>query len=475
MKYYPSIFNDVLSPLTPGPSSSNTCAPHRIASLCRQLLGEEPLSLCVVMAENGGYRDTCFSMQSDLAFISGLLGFDLLSFDLAQAYEAAQSQNLHTEFRFDPGLPETPSELSLLFIRGKSRRLEISAVSLGGGEIEINRINGSDLHLDGKSDCQVAFYRNGSVALLPCAGSDACFGAHASTVGASDIDYIAQVSSVYPFPLSGAEPPFSTAGEMLALSKRLQQPLWKLACRYESAVTGADQTSLRRYLQRIYDISLQAMDSGRRGTAPFGGVTVPKAPQYRNALCCGQLIPLGAADWGCLDALSIMEHACGHGNIVCMPTGGSSGVIPAAILHVAEHLNLPEEARLNALLTAGLIGVFFYPTHYTGALGCQAEIGVAVSMAAAALASLLTEDAATIEAAASFGTQSLLGMVCNPVEGYVQVPCFLRNMTAVPTAITCANAALAGMDSLVPLDDAVELMLRTGTLLRPCNRAATWR
>ena len=117
MKYYPSIFNDVLSPLTPGPSSSNTCAPHRIASLCRQLLGEEPLSLCVVMAENGGYRDTCFSMQSDLAFISGLLGFDLLSFDLAQAYEAAQSQNLHTEFRFDPGLPETPSELSLLLDR----------------------------------------------------------------------------------------------------------------------------------------------------------------------------------------------------------------------------------------------------------------------------------------------------------------------------------------------------------------------
>ena len=143
-----------------------------------------------------------------------------------------------------------------------------------------------------------------------------------------------------------------------------------------------------------------------------------------------------------------------------MPTGGASGIIPAAIRHVGTALGRSKEDLIRALLTAGLIGVFYYPTHYTGALGCQAEIGIAISMAAAGLVSLLDEDAATtIEKAASLGGQSVMGMICNPVEGYVQVPCILRNMAAVPTAITCANAAIAGLDSLIPLDNVAELML----------------
>ena len=128
----------------------------------------------------------------------------------------------------------------------------------------------------------------------------------------------------------------------------------------------------------------------------------------------------------------------------------------------------------NALLVAGLIGAFYYPTHYTGAIGCQAEIGVAVSMASAALCSMMTDDPDTIHCAASLGGQVLMGLLCNPIEGYVQVPCIVRNMAAVPTAVTCANAALAGMDHIVPLDDVVALMLAVGEKIRPCDEAGTY-
>lgn len=67
-----------------------------------------------------------------------------------------------------------------------------------------------------------------------------------------------------------------------------------------------------------------------------------------------------------------------------------------------------------------------------------------------------------------------MGLLCNPIEGYVQVPCIVRNMAAVPTAVTCANAALAGMDHIVPLDDVVALMLAVGEKIRPCDEAGTY-
>ena len=112
MKKFPSIFNDVLSPVTPGPSSSNTCGPHRIASVCRRLLNEEPKELRIRMAEKGGYFDTFYGMQSDLAFIAGALGKDFLTYNLSNAVSDAKKEGLSTDFGFTGDLPEFPSELA---------------------------------------------------------------------------------------------------------------------------------------------------------------------------------------------------------------------------------------------------------------------------------------------------------------------------------------------------------------------------
>lgn len=168
-----------------------------------------------------------------------------------------------------------------------------------------------------------------------------------------------------------------------------------------------------------------------------------------------------------------MDHSNAHGIIVCMPTGGCSGIIPAAIRNAAAALGRSREEEIRALLTAGLLGVFYYPTHYHGALGCQAEVGVAASMAAGALASFQTQDAAAVETAAVLAMQSLLGQLCDPIGGYVQAPCIIRNMTAVSVAVTCANAALMGMDALVSLDEMCRAVLRTGEKLHAVNLLGT--
>ena len=105
-------------------------------------------------------------------------------------------------------------------------------------------------------------------------------------------------------------------------------------------------------------------------------------------------------------------------------------------------------------------------TDYFGAYGCQAEIGCGVGMAAGALVGILGGSAKTACDAASMGIQSLLGLVCDSVCGASQVPCFIRNMTGTATALVCANAAMAGLDALIPLDEMVDTLMRVGTALR---------
>ena len=190
------------------------------------------------------------------------------------------------------------------------------------------------------------------------------------------------------------------------------------------------------------------------------------ASQVKDRYENGPIVSLGVADKASADALSIMEYAAAHGIIACMPTGGASGIPVPSIRYSAEALGKTKKDCLNALLVAGILGIFYYPTHYHGAWGCQAEIGVSISMTAGALASLLTDDPDVIERAAVLGAQSILGQICDPVDGCSQVPCFIRNMTAVPTAIICANAALAGCETLLGLDEMSETVLRVGMKLK---------
>lgn len=447
MSFVPGIFNDVLSPVTPGPSSSNTCGPYRIARLGRCLLGEEPVHVTVRMAADGGYGDTFYAMYSDKAVLAGALGRELTGQDLKNACLLAEESGLSWDFLFAEDMPLQPSELMDLTLQGANRSLTLRGASLGGGEIEITRLNGREVRLTGRETGEFTVPGEDRTVVLP---------------------------PVYPFAAVG-QPPFTSAREMLAYAQSRQLTPAQTAYAYESALTGASEETLRHCAEELLAVSDRAIRAGGQPGLTFSGVTAPKCPRYAAAAARGDTISLGTADRGVAEALALMEYSNAHGIIACMPTGGAAGIVPAVIRCVGQSRGLPQRAWQDALMTAGLIGTFFYPTHYSGALGCQAEIGVAIAMAAAAAVSLAGGDCAAAERAASFGAQSVMGLLCNPVEGYVQVPCMVRNMTAVPTAITCANAALGGLDALIPLDEAVQLMLAVGEKLRPCNRAGTWQ
>lgn len=472
MKKHPSIFNDVLAPITTGPSSSNTCGPYRIGRIMRDLLLGKPVSLIIKMARYGGFFDTFYSMQSDKAFLTGVLGEDLLSFDLNRAYRLAEERELRYDFLFTEDMEVIPSEMAEIVIESAEDKLTLTAVSLGGGEIIISRLNDFATDIDGK---QYAMILETGTGLKTVKSAKPFTPEEIRLLSEKEQALVCRLTEpVYPVIVSpDAVPPFSTSEEMLAYTAENDIPIWQAALNYESALCNLPEDAVWKIAEETLTLSYRSIELGYQENITFDGVTTAKARDVKKHLSDGDLISLGTADGGISDALSIMEFSNSHGTIVCMPTGGSSGIIPALIKNTAENLGASKEAQVKALLTAGLIGVFYYPTHYTGAIGCQAEIGVAISMGAASAVSFKSDSAVIAEKAAVMGVQSVLGMVCDPIDGFVQVPCFIRNMTAIPTALTCANGALCGLDTLVSLDEMVEAVLRVGEKLRTANNLGT--
>jgi L-serine dehydratase len=164
------------------------------------------------------------------------------------------------------------------------------------------------------------------------------------------------------------------------------------------------------------------------------------------------------------NAMAVAEHNACMGRIVAAPTAGSCGVLPGALLTVAKLHKIPRERVLRSLFVAGGIGgIISIRASLSGSThGCQAENGSASAMSAAAIAALFVDDLSTIESAAAFGLKNLLGLTCDPVGGLVELPCVKRNVVAAVNAVACAEMALAGIKTVIPLDEVIDAMAAIG-------------
>ncbi len=169
----------------------------------------------------------------------------------------------------------------------------------------------------------------------------------------------------------------------------------------------------------------------------------------------------------CARALATLERSASMGVIVAAPTAGSAGVVPGCLLAEAEALDTSEEDLRSALYCAAAVGLLLSTeASVAGAEGgCQAEVGSAAAMAAAALVQLHGGTPAQALDASSLALSNLLGLVCDPVAGLVEVPCQTRNAIGVAAAFSSAQLALSGMRSLVPFDEMAHVMLSVGRAL----------
>lgn len=163
-------------------------------------------------------------------------------------------------------------------------------------------------------------------------------------------------------------------------------------------------------------------------------------------------------------ALQMGESNACMKRIVAAPTAGACGVLPAVLIPLYREKKIPDEKVLEALYTAAGIGqVIAARAFIAGAAGgCQAEIGAASSMAAGALVHLRGGDSSQIIQAAAMALKNLLGLVCDPVAGLVEVPCVKRNVIGAVNALSCADMALAGITSRIPPDQVIDAMKEIG-------------
>ena len=223
-------------------------------------------------------------------------------------------------------------------------------------------------------------------------------------------------------------------------------------------VTAEESQAKMRATWQAMLASVEDYRGSRRSLSGLAGGDGARMRQYRGALCGDYLQEVIAT------ALSVAESNACMRKIVAAPTAGACGVLPAVLVPLYRRGEAEEEQILEALyVSAGIGAVIGYRASIAGASGgCQAEIGTASAMAAGALTSLRGGTAGQIGHAVAMALKNLMGLVCDPVAGLVEVPCVKRNVIGAVNAISAADMALAGIESRIPVDEVIDAMGEVG-------------
>jgi L-serine dehydratase len=263
--------------------------------------------------------------------------------------------------------------------------------------------------------------------------------------------------------------PFESGAELLEQAQKAGLTIAELALQNELARRPLEEICAG--LDEITDAMYACIDRGMRvdGILPGGLKVQRRAAQiHRNLVADADrrmADPLGALDWVNLWALAVNEENAAGGRVVTAPTNGAAGLLPAVLRFYERFHHGTPEGRRAFLLTAAAIGALYKKNaSISGAeVGCQGEVGVACSMAAAGLAAALGATNAQIENAAEIAMEHNLGLTCDPIGGLVQVPCIERNAMGAVKAIDASRLALLGDGQhTVSLDKVIATMKRTG-------------
>lgn len=256
--------------------------------------------------------------------------------------------------------------------------------------------------------------------------------------------------------------------ELLNIATEREVPLWKIILENEMKLSQMTEEEVFVNLSRRYKVMEASAHKAMEQNLHVKGSLINGLAYSQNQYAkegntlSGELINHVMAL-----ALSSSEVNVAMGKICAAPTAGSCGILPAVLIGVKEVKNLSEREVLQGLLTASGVGAIVVKNATVAGAegGCQAECGVAAAMAAAAAVEMSGGNAQMALHAFSLVIINVMGLVCDPIAGLVQVPCAQRNASQAVNAIICADMALAGMKCIVPADEVVEAMYKVGKQL----------
>jgi len=493
----PSIFNDVIGPVMRGPSSSHTAASQRIGKLAVQLLHGNLKKAIIEFDPKGSLATTYRGHGSDIGLAGGFLGWDLIDSRLVHSLDMATKQGIDISFKVTDFKALHPNTYKMTLFSDKKEEVQLFALSTGGGMIEIKKIEGIPVSISGDYYETLIFFRdtnekeikniiNEIKRLIPnidycdysIKNKKAIIDVKMHNIpgpsiilklkGLNKITSIKQLNPILPvLSWKNCKIPFTSSYEMLKKYKDKDLRLWELAVLYESERGNLSKDEVFSKMKEIVLIMKGSILNGLKGTSFKNRILGPQAWMIKRSESEGKLIPGEILNTVTAWTMSMMEVKSSMGVIVAAPTAGSCGTLPGTILGIADEMGLDDDESTKAMLAAGIIGIFI-AEHATFAAeigGCQAECGAASGMAAAGVVQLAGGAVEQGINAASIALQNIMGIICDPVANRVEVPCLGKNVMGATNAISSANMVLAGVDPVIPLDEVIESMYKTGKML----------
>jgi L-serine dehydratase len=500
MKKISDIFNEVIGPVMIGPSSSHTAGPARIGK-CISFLLEDIVKVEISFSKYGSYISTYEGQGADRGFAAGLMGWEQDDERISDALSYTKDIEISaiiTEENF-----EHPNTSIIKAVSSSGDSVEVKSISTGGGNFEITEIDGLKLQVTGEffallvygisvdhfvekdilkvfEDQGIEYIENNdsnneglnmmSISLYSKPG-DSVVNEILKIEGVQKIRLIEAVLPVTP--MKNIEMPFSNAKEMISYYKLtsvdvdVNIDMYRASIEYEKAISGWSEKEIVEYASYLLDVMIESVCRGFDAEEKHFDYLKPKGKQILKAYESGKMIPGGLINRAMIYAVAVMEGNASRNKVIAAPTAGSCGVIPGILAAMLEEKIADREELVKSLLAAGLIGAFISndATFAAETGGCQAEIGSASAMAAGALIQAAGGDILTGLGAASVAIQNMLGLICDPVNGGVEIPCISRNASGVSNAVVSANLLMGGYDYYIPFHEAVETMRRVGLLM----------
>lgn len=477
----PSIFNDVLGPVMRGPSSSHSAAALRIGRLIRQLMNNNIKKLLVEYDPNGSLVTTHKSQGTDMGLAGGLLGWDPTDERLIEYEKHIEASGIDIEVRY-VSYGATHANTYKLTISNEYEEHHLTALSTGGGMIEVIEIDGASVSMAGDYYEVLVYVESQAVSETVDILKDAEFFSGdqpffklrgTEMINHESIDELKMnvgvvavklLDPVLPILGVDGEMPFTNCEEMVEFNADHNLALWELAMKYEAARSGFTEEHLHQMMLNLVGIFKHAVEMGIQGTEYEDRILPVQAPGFQKKKNAGSLFTNPLSNEIILATTAMMEVKSSMGIIVAAPTAGSCGALPGAVIGAAREMDYNDDQIAQALFAAGIIGVFIAKgsTFAAEEAGCMAETGAGGSMAAAALVTFAGGSLEQTLAAASIALQNSLGIICDPIGNRVEAPCLGKNVMAASNALSCANMALADYEHLIPFDEVVEAMNKVG-------------
>lgn len=486
MENYPSIFNDVIGPVMRGPSSSHCAAALRIGRLCRDLMGGHITTVNITFDPDGSLATTHKSQGSDMGLFGGLLGWDPDDERLPESASYLEAAGIVAEIVIGDTGYRHPNTYNLVLANSRESR-QLTAISTGGGMIEVVCIDGVPLSTNGDfyetliysmQPDQVVAYLHSVFSfdhLHVHEGPSTFIRVQAQRFPEEviwreletmdGVQAVKLLSPVLPvLSRRGVSVPFIDCAGMLVYNEGMDLPLWELAVHYECQRGNISGEEVLEKMRRIVRIMRNSIHQGLKGTQYADRLLGSQSVHFKKQYEEKKLIEGDVLNRVIMYVSAMMEVKSSMGVIVAAPTAGSCGALPGAVIGMAESYNIDEDLLVKAMMAAAMIGVFIcaHATFAAEVGGCQAECGSGAAMASAALVYLHGGSLHQSLSAASLALQNSLGMICDPVANRVEAPCLGKNVLAATNAISCANMALANYDHLIPLDEVIVAMDQVG-------------